>query len=82
MPLCYTICARGRRMKEEVRQRAIDAKLPSARRKDSQGICVLGKINYNDFLRRFMGEKEGKVIDIETGKVVLHRQRFFFLTIG
>ena len=46
-------------MKNEVRDIARIAKLPSAQRKDSQGICFLGKINYNEFLRRFLGEKEG-----------------------
>ena len=80
--LQHTIFPLGGLMKEEVRQIAIDAKLPSAKRKDSQGICFLGKINYNDFLRRFMGEREGKVIDIETGKVVGHHQGFWFHTIG
>ena len=80
--LRHTIFPIGRLMKEEVRQIALDAKLPSARRKDSQGICFLGKINYNDFLRKFMGEQEGKVIDIETGKVVGHHRGFWFHTIG
>ncbi|MGL5273206.1 MAG: tRNA 2-thiouridine(34) synthase MnmA, partial [Phocaeicola sp.] len=56
--------------KEEVREIALRAKLPSAKRKDSQGICFLGKINYNDFLRRFLGEKEGPIIELETGKRV------------
>lgn len=72
----------GSMPKEEVRRIAQQAKLPNAYRKDSQGICFLGKINYNDFLRRFMGEREGKVIDIETGKVVGHHQGFWFHTIG
>ena len=80
--LRHTIFPIGHLMKEEVRQIALDAKLPSARRKDSQGICFLGKINYNDFLRKFMGEQEGKVIDIETGKVVGHHRGFWFHTIG
>ncbi len=80
--LRHTIFPIGHLMKEEVRQIALDAKLPSARRKDSQGICFLGKINYNDFLRKFMGEQEGKVIDIETGKVVGHHHGFWFHTIG
>ena len=79
--LRHTIFPIGHLMKEEVRQIALDAKLPSARRKDSQGICFLGKINYNDFLRKFMGEQEGKVIDIETGKVVGHHRGFWFHTI-
>ena len=39
--------------KKEVRSIAEAAKLPSAARKDSQGICFLGKINYNDFIRRY-----------------------------
>ena len=80
--LSHTLFPIGHLMKEEVRQIAIDAKLPSARRKDSQGICFLGKINYNDFLRRFMGEQDGKVIDIETGKVVGKHKGFWFHTIG
>lgn len=54
-------------MKNEVRDIARIAKLPSAQRKDSQGICFLGKINYNEFLRRFLGEKEGDIIEMETG---------------
>ena len=52
----------GGLMKQEVRDIALKAKLPSARRRDSQGICFLGKINYNDFVRRFLGEKEGRII--------------------
>ena len=47
----------GHLMKSEVREIASAAHLPSADRKDSQGICFLGKINYNDFLRRYLGEK-------------------------
>ena len=60
----------GGLMKQEVREIASRAGLPSARRKDSQGICFLGKINYNDFVRRFLGEREGVIIELETGKKV------------
>ena len=80
--LQHTIFPLGGLMKEEVRQIAIDAKLPSAKRKDSQGICFLGKINYNDFLRKFMGQREGKIIDIETGKVIGTHQGYWFHTVG
>ena len=38
--------------KAEVRRIAVEANMPNAFRKDSQGICLLGKINYNDFIRR------------------------------
>ena len=80
--LQHTIFPIGHLMKEEVRSIAEEAHLPSAHRKDSQGICFLGKINYNDFLRKFLGEKEGRVIDIETGKVVGTHRGFWFHTIG
>jgi tRNA-specific 2-thiouridylase len=72
----------GDLMKSEVREIADRANLPSAKRKDSQGICFLGKINYNDFIRRFLGEKEGKVIELETGKIIGKHKGYWFHTIG
>lgn len=72
----------GGLMKQEVRDIALNAKLPSARRRDSQGICFLGKINYNDFLRRFLGEKEGRIVELETGRVLGVHRGYWFHTIG
>lgn len=72
----------GHLMKHEVRELATQAGLPSARRKDSQGICFLGKINYNDFVKRFLGEKEGAIIELETGKKVGNHRGYWFHTIG
>jgi tRNA-specific 2-thiouridylase len=72
----------GHLQKSEVRQIAADAKLPSAERKDSQGICFLGKINYNDFIRRYLGEKEGKIVELETGKILGTHNGYWFHTIG
>ncbi|MEG2666868.1 MAG: tRNA 2-thiouridine(34) synthase MnmA, partial [Bacteroidales bacterium] len=68
--------------KKEVREIAAQAKLPSATRKDSQGICFLGKINYNDFIRRYLGEKKGPIIELETGRKLGEHQGFWFHTIG
>lgn len=72
----------GHLMKQEVREIALSARLPTAQRRDSQGICFLGKINYNDFLRRFLGEKEGPIIELETGKKVGTHQGYWFHTNG
>ena len=72
----------GDLLKSEVRQIAAENKLPSAMRKDSQGICFLGKINYNDFIRRYLGEKKGKIVELETGKVLGKHDGFWFHTIG
>jgi tRNA-specific 2-thiouridylase len=57
-------------------------KLPSARRPDSQGICFLGKINYNDFIRKYVGENPGEIVELETGKVWGEHKGLWFHTIG
>ncbi len=72
----------GHYHKDEVREVAQRERLINARRKDSQGICFLGKINYNDYLKRYLGEKPGLVIDIETGKKVGMHRGLWFHTIG
>ncbi len=72
----------GDMTKEQVREAALKAKLPNASRKDSQGICFLGKIDYNDFLERHLGTKKGPVIEIETGKKIGEHKGYWFHTIG
>ena len=69
-------------VREEICRIAEENHLINAKRKDSQGICFLGKINYNDYLRRYLGEWEGDAIDIETGKVVGKHKGHWFCTIG
>lgn len=72
----------GNLTKQEVRTIAEQEKMPSAFRKDSQGICFLGKINYNDFIKRYLGEKEGEIVELETGKILGKHKGFWFHTIG
>jgi tRNA-specific 2-thiouridylase len=68
--------------KSQVREIAMATKMPNAFRKDSQGICFLGKINYNDFIRRHLGEKPGPIIELETGKRLGEHRGYWFHTIG
>lgn len=68
--------------KSEVRRIAAETRMPNAFRKDSQGICFLGKINYNDFIRRHLGERPGPIIEIETGRKLGEHRGFWFHTIG
>lgn len=72
----------GHMMKNEVRDIATAAHLPSAARKDSQGICFLGKIHYNDFIKRYLGERKGDIIELETGKKIGEHTGYWFHTIG
>lgn len=72
----------GHYQKDEVRVIAEKEHLVNAKRKDSQGICFLGQINYNDYIRRYLGEKAGDVIELETGKKIGRHKGLWFHTIG
>lgn len=50
--------------KPMVRQLAKDADLPSAEKKDSQGICFVGKVDLPIFLQQKLKPKEGNVVEI------------------
>ena len=68
--------------KSRVREIAIATHMPNAYRKDSQGICFLGKIDYNEFIRRQLGEKPGAIVELETGRKLGTHRGFWFHTIG
>jgi tRNA-specific 2-thiouridylase len=50
--------------KPEVRQIAHDADLPSADKKDSQGICFVGKVDLPTFLKQKLLPREGDVVEV------------------
>ncbi len=72
----------GHLQKFEVRQLAQKFDLPNKDRKDSQGICFLGKFKFSDFLKAKLGEQAGDLIEFETGKVVGQHDGFWYYTIG
>ncbi len=72
----------GHLPKSRVREIAAEMKLPSAERPDSQGICFLGKINYNDFIREQAGEMPGEIRELETNRLLGEHKGFWFHTIG
>ena len=80
--LCHVMFPIGNLPKEEVRRIAEDAHLPNAHRRDSQGICFLGQIDYNDFIRRHLGEQPGPIIELETGRKLGEHHGYWFHTIG
>ena len=51
-------------LKPEVRRLAREANLPSAEKKDSQGICFVGKVDLPLFLQQKLKAKEGDVVEI------------------
>ncbi len=68
--------------KASVRELAAQYDLPNKDRKDSQGICFLGKLKFPEFVKHHMGEQEGAFIEFETGKQVGTHKGFWFYTIG
>jgi len=72
----------GNYTKSQVRELASEFDLPNSRRKDSQGICFLGKIKYNDFIRFHLGEQKGDILEIESGKKLGVHRGYWFHTIG
>lgn len=80
--LCHVMFPIGDLPKQRVREIALATHMPNALRKDSQGICFLGKINYNDFIRRHLGERPGPIVEIETGRKLGEHRGYWFHTIG
>jgi tRNA-5-taurinomethyluridine 2-sulfurtransferase len=72
----------GHLHKEQVRQLAQQYDLPNKARKDSQGICFLGKLKFNDFVRYHVGERPGDLVEYETGTLLGQHKGFWFHTIG
>ncbi|KAL3696644.1 hypothetical protein R1sor_010720 [Riccia sorocarpa] len=68
--------------KAEVRGIAAAMGLANKQRKDSQGICFLGKVKFSEFIERHLGEKEGFMLEAETGEILGVHRGFWFYTIG
>jgi len=67
--------------KPKVRMLAKKFNLPNAEKKDSQGLCFIGSIDMKEFLKHFINEERGNVLD-EQGEVIGHHEGSIFYTIG
>ena len=79
--LSKTIFPLGDLTKEEVRKIATDNNLITSTKKDSVGICFIGKNNYNNFISNFLGKKPGKICD-EAGIVLGEHDGLMYFTLG
>lgn len=71
----------GHLPKSEVRKLAEKYKLPTATKKDSQGICFIGEIDMKAFLGHYIESVPGDIID-ESGAHIGHHQGSLFYTLG
>lgn len=65
----------GHLLKTEVRELASKMELVTAEKKDSQGLCFVGKIKLPDFLQQKLSSKEGPVIEIPNDMEQYHRYK-------
>lgn len=70
--LAHTVFPLGAREKTATRELAKKYRIPVADKKDSQGICFLGSISVEDFLRSEFGSMDGRAVDSEGTQVGMH----------
>ncbi len=71
----------GHLHKTEVRKLASKFGLSNATKKDSQGLCFIGKVDVKDFLKRYLKTKSGLVLN-DNGELVGEHEGAIFYTIG
>jgi tRNA-specific 2-thiouridylase len=79
--LKYILFPVGHLTKPEVRNLAEKFNLPTATKKDSQGLCFMGNIDIKEFLNHFIETKRGDVLNT-SGEVIGYHEGSQFLTIG
>lgn len=71
----------GHLLKPELRALAKELGLKTAEKKDSQGICFIGEVRMEDFLRAFVPDKPGPIVDLE-GRVLGQHRGLHLYTLG
>jgi len=79
--LCHCLFPIGDYLKSEVRAIAKKVGLPTAEKKDSQGLCFVGKVTLKEFLGEHLPPRKGFVVD-NTGKILGEHEGAQFYTVG
>lgn len=72
----------GDMIKPDVRKIAEDYELITARKKDSTGICFIGERNFTNFLKNYLPNQPGKIVNIDTKEVIGEHIGLMNYTIG
>jgi tRNA-5-taurinomethyluridine 2-sulfurtransferase len=73
----------GHLEKSKVRELAQDVfQLPNRHRADSQGLCFLGKLKFNDFLHANLGSRPGDIVNALTGESLGRHAGVWYHTVG
>lgn len=79
--LAYSLFPVGDSPKEQIRKEAAQVGIPTATKKDSQGVCFLGHIDIPEFLSHYINLVPGDVLD-EAGAVIGNHQSALVYTNG
>ena len=79
--LAATLFPIGHLPKAEVRRIALEAGLPTAKKKDSTGICFIGERDFREFLGQYIPARRGEIRSVD-GTVVGEHDGVFFYTLG
>ncbi|WP_378183902.1 tRNA 2-thiouridine(34) synthase MnmA [Aquimarina sp. SS2-1] len=71
--LAKTLFPVGELLKPEVRSIAKEQNLITADKKDSQGLCFIGKVRLPEFLQQKLQPKKGDIIEISSSKEMYHK---------
>ena len=72
----------GRYLKSEVRELAQQFNLPNRNRPDSQGLCFLGKVKFDEFMEAYLGTNPGDIVDAAGGRVIGRHNGLWYHTVG
>ncbi len=68
--------------KPELRRLAREAGLATAEKKDSQGICFIGEVKMQDFLRAYVPDAPGPIVRATDGREIGRHRGLHFYTLG
>ena len=80
--LAKTLFPLGGFTKPQVREMAKERGLYTASKKESMGICFVGRVGIREFLGQYVETVPGNIIDKETSKVLGQHDGAIFYTIG
>ena len=68
--------------KPEVREIALEQNIPTAKKKDSTGICFIGERNYQKFIHNYLKPNPGDIVNVDTKEVIGRHEGLMNYTIG
>ena len=80
--IAHTIFPLGDMLKPDVKKLAEKFSFHNAYKKESMGVCFVGEVGIKDFLKEYVKETFGDIVEKETGKIVGSHEGAIFYTIG